>query len=148
EAYAAHWRLRDDPEQTLKLLRTRLSPVKSPPDGELHALIRDLDSDDFATREKATEALRRHGRLAAPALRAADREALPLETRKRIETLLGELATPAPPTNEELRHIRTTTVLERLRTPEADRLLQDLAGGAPEARLTQEAHAALLRRGR
>jgi RNA polymerase sigma factor (sigma-70 family) len=147
-AYAAHWRLRDDPDATLKLLRKRLLPVKSPPDAELQALIRALASEKFATRSQAMEALRQHGRSAASALRAANKETLPLEAKRRVEKLLHESLPTSPLTPEELRHIRATAILERLGIPEADRLLQELAGGAPEVRLTQEAQMALVRRGK
>ena len=41
--------------------------------------------------------------------------------------------------------LRAVEVLERSRTPEAKALLERLSAGAPEARLTQDAKAALER---
>jgi len=42
-----------------------------------------------------------------------------------------------------LRQLREIQVLEHIGTPEAQEVLKKLAQGAPEARLTQEAKAAL-----
>jgi hypothetical protein len=46
---------------------------------------------------------------------------------------------------EALRTVRAIEVLERTATPEACKLLRELAKGAPGARLTREAAAALKR---
>jgi hypothetical protein len=61
-----------------------------------------------------------------------------LETRCSIEQLLSRLkgVTAAP---EKLRVIRAIETLETIGTAEARALLEDLARGAPAARLTQEA---------
>jgi hypothetical protein len=44
-----------------------------------------------------------------------------------------------------LRQTRALEALEQIRSPEARKLLERLAAGAPEARLTREAQAALER---
>jgi TolA-binding protein len=46
---------------------------------------------------------------------------------------------------ENLRAIRCVELLEQLATPEARRILQELAQGFPDARLTQEARISLQR---
>jgi WD40 repeat protein len=66
----------------------------------------------------------------------------PLELRRRIEALLLRIESlGANP--EWLRGLRATTVLERIGSPAAKKLLAELARGAPEARLTREARASL-----
>jgi hypothetical protein len=60
-----------------------------------------------------------------------------------VENLLARLE--AAPSGEWLRALRAIELLEYFATPEARASLEGLAEGAPEARLTQEAKAALER---
>ena len=46
---------------------------------------------------------------------------------------------------ERLRELRAVAILERIRTPEAQKQLDELASGVPDARLTREAAAAVAR---
>jgi WD40 repeat protein len=143
KAYPALWTLVAAPEQAVRLLKGHLQPA-SPADPRRTArLIADLDSEQFALREEATKALKQLDELAGPALQKASAAGPSLELRRRAERLLVKLQSPvtAP---ERLRAIQ---VLEHIGTPEARALLQALAKGAPEARLTQEAKAALERLG-
>jgi hypothetical protein len=67
-----------------------------------------------------------------------------LEVRQRVEKLLNKLLGPTT-VPEQLRVLRTVEILEYLGGNEAKRLLQVYAAGAPGARLTQDAGAALTR---
>jgi len=58
--------------------------------------------------------------------------------------LLAKLDTN-PPSAKTLQGLRTIEVLEHIGTLMAQAILKDLAEGAPEARITQEAKAALAR---
>jgi hypothetical protein len=70
-----------------------------------------------------------------------------LEVKRRAEELLAAVRdAPLPP--DALRGLRAVRVLETLGTKEARAVLAGLARGRPEARLTQEARAALGRLGR
>ena len=71
-------------------------------------------------------------------------ESTSLEVRRRADTLLTKLDT-SPPSSKTIQALRAVEVLERIATPEALDVLKTLAGGAPEARLTQEALASLQR---
>ncbi len=55
------------------------------------ALIRDLGSDDWQTREDATEALETYGFLARPLLEEALKSSPDPEVRRRVEQLIGDM---------------------------------------------------------
>src|SRR5262249_30433330 len=130
--------------QTVPLLRERLRPV--PPVGakDLARLIAALDSDRFAEREAAQKELGRLGEVTAAALREALAGSPSLDARRRMEQLLQKQeAAERFPSAERLRELRALQVVERIGNPEARRVLEGLAQGAPGARLTQDARAAL-----
>lgn len=137
-------RLADAPAQAVPLLREQLRPVPVEVSTRIKRLLADLESDRFEVRKRATDELSELGQIAEPYLRAKLLEQVPLETQRRLQALLDKLVTPfgAP---ELVRPLRALEVLEQAGTPEAVALLRDLAKGAPEARLTQEAQAALRR---
>jgi hypothetical protein len=76
-------------------------------------------------------------------LRTALKTDLSAEQRRRIEEALATLTDV--PQAHALRDLRAVEVLERMGSAEAKSLLEMLANGAPEARLTREAEAALQR---
>jgi hypothetical protein len=82
--------------------------------------------------------------LARPALLQALTGTPSVETRERVEQILAKLDAPITD-GETLRRLRAVEVLAQIGTPEARRFLQPLAGGAPEARLTQDAKVCLER---
>jgi hypothetical protein len=129
------------------LLRERLQPVQPAAAEITEPLIRDLDSDAFAKRQESLKKLQELGLRAEPALRKGLEGNLSAEQRKRIESLLEALASPGRVLSaEELREVRAVALLERLTSPDARRLLEELAKGVKGARLTQEAQQALQRR--
>jgi hypothetical protein len=141
--YRAAWTLIADPAAAERTFREKLPPAAEPKPEELARLIARLDADEFAAREAAAKALADLGPLAAPALRAALAGKPSAETRERITKLLNRMATE--PSAADRRAIRAMLVVERIGTAEARTLLTEWAKGAPAARLTQEAKAALSR---
>ncbi len=105
-------------------------------------LIADMDSGEFAVRDRAVMDLERIGDPVLPALRTALAGKAPLEMRRRVEQLVDKLERI---TSEQVRAIRAIEALEYAATPQARRLLEVLAQGAPGARQTQEAKASLNR---
>ena len=89
-------------------------------------------------RQRAAADLEQLGEAAAPALRQALARDLSAEARRRVQQLLRK-GQELVPSGEPLRALRAVEVLEQVGTSEARRVLQSLARGAPEARLTGEA---------
>jgi hypothetical protein len=130
--------------QAVPFLQRHLQPVAAADPQRLRRLIADLDHEQFAERQAAARELERLGEMAAEALAQALQKEPTLEARRRLERLLARLDGPVP-FPEQVRALRALVVLERACTAEARQLLQKLAQGAPQARLTQHAAAALKR---
>jgi hypothetical protein len=141
KAFRAMKVLRANGTPAVSLLKERLRPAPAIDAKKIAKLLADLDRDNFAARASATKQLLELGDLAEPALRAALNDTPSLEKGRRVEDLLERL--DAAP--ELLRGVRAVEVLESLGTPEARQVLQTLAKGAAEARLTREANIALKR---
>ena len=144
-AHRAVWTLIQAPRESVPFLKAKLHPVKSVGREQLDRWIGDLDAGDFETREKAMAELEKLGALAEPALRHALENKPTLEQRRRIEPILARVEA-ALPSGESLQALRAVRVLEHAATPEASRLLRELAHGAEGAWLTRAAQAALARR--
>jgi RNA polymerase sigma factor (sigma-70 family) len=143
-AYGAVRTLTAAPEKAVGLLKEHLKPVAAPDAARLARLIAALDDKDFATRKQATAELEGLGELAEGALRRLVEGGPSAEARRRAEGLLEKLA-GGPASGELLRRLRALEVLEDIGTPPAQQVLQTLAEGFPEARLTWEAKASLSR---
>lgn len=144
--HSARWRMVAAQDATVKFLEDRLKGLVGIDNARIARLIADLDADQFATRERATEELERLGQLAEPALHAALEKTRSLEARHRIQRLLEknkERRFTWP--QEVLRALRAIDVLEKIGTPDARALLAKLADGAPEENLKQEAKRSLER---
>jgi hypothetical protein len=144
KAFQAVAALSRHPDEAVALLQAKLRPVAPPEPARLQRLLQDLGDERYAVRERATHRLEELGELAAPALRELLAGKPSVEARQRAERLLGRLGGPVsgPPVLAAYRGIE---VLEHVATPEARRVLEALAGGAPGHRITQEARASLER---
>jgi RNA polymerase sigma factor (sigma-70 family) len=145
-ALRAHWALAGAPEEALSLLQKHLRPARAADARQVQRLLAELDSDQFEVREKAQAALAELGDLAEPALREVLKKKPALDVHRRVQSVLDGLRKPVTQP-ESLRTLRGVGVLETVGTAPARQLLQELAAGAAEARLTREARAALTRHG-
>jgi len=142
-AFQAVGKLYREPDNAVPLAQKRLRPASKPNTQDITRLIADLDSKQFAVREKATEELEKNGEMAEPALRTKLADNPSLEVQRRIEKLLTRLE--PQDSSELLRSLRALELLEYIGTSEAKQVLETLATGAEAARLTTEAKASLNR---
>jgi len=139
--YQGMCRLIPAPAQSVPFLKGRLLPVPHADPKRVDRLLADLDAEDFEVREKASRELGKYEEVAGPALTMFLKGSPSPEARRRAEELLAKLG--ADLAGERLRAVRAVEVLEHIDTPEGSQVLESLAKGAPEARLTREAKASL-----
>jgi hypothetical protein len=134
------------PAQALALLRARLVPVRATDLQRLAQFVERCASASEPEWEQACAELQKWGEQAEAYLVQALAANPPVEGRQRLEDLLA-LMQQTGPSPENLRRMRVMELLRRVDHPDKRGLLETLAGGAPEALLTQEAQAALARLG-
>jgi hypothetical protein len=143
-AWQAVWRLTDWGDEALPFLKSVLKPAAPVvnADGKITAkLIADLESDKFAVRSAAGNQLQSLGVAAEAALQTKLSTNPPLETKRRIEIILGDIASASA--RETVRDLRAVAVLANIQAPASRSLLEELSKGLPKARLTRAAAAAL-----
>jgi WD40 repeat protein len=133
------------PTTAVTFLGAHLSPVAEPDAAEVARLLTDLESNRFTIRDKATRRLQEFAELIEPALRKRLTAEAPLDVRRRVQELLDRLQRESP---EQMRLARAVEVLEHIGSAAACEVLQTLARGAAQARLTADARASLLRLGK
>ena len=107
-------------------------------------VIAKLDDKRFAMREKAMAGLKRLGRTVEPVLRRALEMRTSLEVHQRLKQLLLILGDRTLSISD-IRKMRSITALERIASPDARRILKNLAAGAPGTVETDEAREAIAR---
>jgi hypothetical protein len=135
---------RTAPKPAVALFGTRVLPVSRAKQAKVEEWIAALDDPAVARRDDAMKRLRRAAHAYAPLLQAALEQAGPGERRNRLTFLLGRTKEKAAPV-ALIKALRVVALLEKIATPDATALLRALADGAPRARLTVEARAALER---
>jgi hypothetical protein len=111
----------------------------------LAELLKELDSDDFETREAATRELAAADAKASDELRKLLKEGkVSPEARRRIESAVEQIdARGSGVSGPALRWLRAVEVLERVGTPEARKVLEKIA--AADGPIADEAKASLER---
>jgi hypothetical protein len=142
DAYKVMAAMLHAPEDAVALLKERVQPVRLSDPKEVARLLVQLDSAAFTERQKAQQALEKMGEGAAHLLLKAREGKVSLELGRRLDVLLSKCAATS---TRSLLHHRAVATLEWIGTPSARALLRALADGAPRARLTLEALAALKR---
>ncbi len=146
KAFEAIRELAGDPARAVPFLAERVKPVTPPDSARVAKLIAELDADEFAAREAAQKELEKLGELVLGPAREALKGKPSAEQRRALEEVIKGAATPSP-SGERLRMVRALEALEMARTPEAVKVLKDVAGGAPDTLTTNQARAVLKRLG-
>jgi hypothetical protein len=139
-AYRSLTRLSEVPEQAVSFLEEHLQPVPVVTPKRIAALLGELDDDDFAVRERATEELKHLREQVEREVRKILEAQPSAEACRRLAEVVAEWEKPVPPA-ERLRMARALEILEQIGTPAARRALERLSQGAPQAWLTREAEA-------
>ncbi len=128
----------------VKFFADKIKPEAPLDPKQVQRLLADLDSDQYAERERASKALGALGHQVKPYLEEAIKTAKSTEVHDRASKILAALqAAPAAP--QELRQLRAVLVLELIGDDESKNLLNKWANGPAAALLTEEASAALKR---
>lgn len=150
EAYVSLWALRGAAQKTVAFLAKQSNLFARTDVRAIERWIGDLDSSEFAQRERASQQLGWILDEAEPYLKKALENKPSLEMRLRIELLLHEKGTG--PTGWGLQRLRVVEVLEHIAAEGAEAtrlaaiaLLKKFAAGAAGSRPTQEAKASLER---
>jgi hypothetical protein len=141
-AYRAIKSLAGRSDEAVAFIGAKLRPAEAPDAAEVRRLIAELNADEFSTRERAEKALERLGESAEPAIRKALDAKPGKEMRRRLTALTAKIWGLLP-AGEKLRQVRAIETLALINTADSRRLLEELAGGDPAARITQHAQAAL-----
>jgi hypothetical protein len=144
-AYEAAATMISRPEQAVAFMKQTLVPPSVVRSARVAQLIQELDDEQFTVRQRAAKELEALGDRAEDALRTAlKRENTTVDSRRRIAELVKRVEAGNIP-SEKLQLIRGITVLERIATPEASQLLEDLAQLESEASFRHEVQASLKR---
>jgi hypothetical protein len=146
KAFKALWAMAGSPPQSLPLLKQRLPTTIEDMGERMERWLLELGARDPDVRKRAAEDLDTLGVYAEPGLKRGLVSQPSEEVRKNVGQMLAALPRPVT-ASSWLRAMRAVELLERIGTPEARQLLEQVARGAPGARLTLEAKASLERLG-
>jgi WD40 repeat protein len=144
KAYQGMEKLAAAPAGVVEFVRRQVRVVPKLSDAAIEKIFRKLDSDAFKEREEASKELGELGVAAVAAVKARLAGSVSAEAKRRLEEFLAAYNTEEIPP-DELRALRAVEVLEAIDSPAARKFLIELADGAPGARLTQAAAAAVRR---
>jgi WD40 repeat protein len=144
EAFQCICRFRASPEKSIAFLDKELQQLIKADVAHIDALIRQLDDDRFAIREKATKELIRIGSLARPAVERAS-QSTSQEVSMRAKRILEAIdkGVPAVSFPDDLRSSRALEILEAIGDDAAKKLLRSIRDSQLDTPLTKEAKAAL-----
>jgi RNA polymerase sigma factor (sigma-70 family) len=139
KAYRTMKEMAAHPAEAVKLLRTKLPPIRAVKDARLDALLAQLDADEFKEREAASRELIALGDAVEPRLQSVLRGAPSLELKRRTEDVLRRID------ESRLRSERAIEVLAMIGEIASRKHLRELADGLTGAARTNDAAETLAR---
>jgi WD40 repeat protein len=131
-----------DPDAAVAFLGERVKPIPTADAAALDRIFRQLDAKAFAAREQASRDLDALGTGAIGGVRERAARATSAEVKGRADAFLRKFDTDdlGP---DRVRYLRALDVLTTADTPAAWKLVEALAGGAPDVWETEAARQAL-----
>jgi RNA polymerase sigma factor (sigma-70 family) len=136
KAFESLCRLVANPDLSVEAIRKNLKPAVPIQEAELKKLLRDLKSDEFAEREKATAELSKIADQVEQTLRKELAASDSPEHRTRLSQILKTLTIPSLKRSQQ---IRSLSVLEFIASSDAKSLIEELCEGTKEDFLTKAA---------
>jgi WD40 repeat protein len=143
-AHRAIARLAEAGAPAVAALRPRTNALATPDEKRLAQLVKDLDAEEFETRERASEELEKLGDKARAALRGVLAGQPSTEAKRRATALLEKLDKGGVP-SVEVTWLRVVEALEFNASPEARDWLRELAKDPPSKAVGADVKAALER---
>jgi WD40 repeat protein len=135
------------PKPAVELFRKKIPPISKELAAKVEQWMVNLDDQVFTVRDQAMKDLKDVVHTFGPLIKTRQEKEPAGEIRNRLTFLLKQTAGEPLPASL-VRELRALAILEQIATAEAVQLLTDLANGAPQARLTNEARDANERVGR
>ena len=139
----AIWEMGSAGDSAVAFIERKLERVEID-DKRIDALVAELDSDEFASRQKAVHSLEELGRAARGPLTKRLERTLPLEVRNSIRQVLESYEQPIR-SAQILQGLRAMEICQHIATSRARALLERLGEGNSDGELTQAARSALRR---
>ncbi len=143
KAHAAIGQFLSRGKGAVSFLTSHLKPTPSADAKQVARFLGQLDSPNFATRERAMHALEKMGESILPFVTERQMVGLSAEARNRLQAIRERIEAPLPRA-EIRRGLRAVEILESIGSPEARELLRMLAAGSA-SRQTREAKASVAR---
>jgi WD40 repeat protein len=143
-AHRAIARLAEAGAPAVAALRPRTKALAPPDEKRVAQLLKDLDAEEFETRERASEELEKLGDKARGALRGVLAGQSSTEAKRRAMALLEKLDKGGAP-SAEVTWLRVVEALEFNASPEARDWLRELAKDPPSKAVGADVEAALAR---
>jgi RNA polymerase sigma factor (sigma-70 family) len=138
KADSAIWKMASAPKDSVAWLKEKLFVARAAPD-QVAKLIAELDSENFAARQKVQQSLSDMSAAAERAVRKALEGQITLEVRQRLQQILEKCDKDA------IRTLRAVEVLEQAGTAESRQVLQALSEQSANPRVAAAARAAIQR---